>query len=166
MAIRQRQMNWLDRSLEKFASSRLGAWLFVHVFPYVDRPLLKLSRGRFSIAVGRNIALLITTGARTGKSRSTPLLYTLDGDNIVLIASKGGSTHHPSWYYNLRANPEARVIFQGKEGKFIAREARGEERERLWQKAVDYYAGYEDYSKRTGGRQIPVIVLTPKSIQS
>ncbi|HEX3035649.1 MAG TPA: nitroreductase/quinone reductase family protein [Thermodesulfobacteriota bacterium] len=143
MAIRQRQMNWLDRSLEKFALSRLGAWLFVHVFPYVDRPLLKLSRGRFSIAVGRNIALLITTGARTGKSRSTPLLYTLDGDNIVLIASdgdnivliasKGGSTHHPSWYYNLRANPEARVIFQGREGKFIAREARGEERERLWQ---------------------------------
>ena len=166
MTIRQRQMNWLDRTLEKFASSRLGAWLFVHVFSYVDRPLLKLSKGRFSIAVGRNIALLITTGARTGKRRSTPLLYVVDGDNIILVASKGGSTHHPAWYYNLRANPEARVIFQGREGKFIAWEVRGEDRERLWQKAVDYYAGYEDYSKRTGGRQIPVMILTPKSIQS
>ncbi|HSE83260.1 MAG TPA: nitroreductase family deazaflavin-dependent oxidoreductase [Thermodesulfobacteriota bacterium] len=166
MSIRRRRMNWLDRSLEKFASSRLGTWLFIHVFPYVDRPLLKLSNGRLSIAVGHNIALLITKGARTGKPRSTPLLYVMDGDNIVLIASKGGSTRHPAWYYNLRANPEARVIFQGREDSFIAREARGEERDRLWQKAADYYAGYEDYSKRTGGRQIPVMVLTPKSIRS
>ena len=166
MLVRQRQLNWLDRSLERFASSRLGAWLFVHVFPYVDRPLLKLSKGRFSIAAGYNIALLITTGARTGKPRSTPLLYIVDEGNIVLIASKGGSPHHPAWYHNLLANPEATVIFQGREGKFIALEATGEERERLWKKAVDYYAGYVDYSKRTGGRRIPIIVLTPKSNQS
>jgi deazaflavin-dependent oxidoreductase (nitroreductase family) len=143
------------------AALHLGSWLFVRVFSHIDRSLLRLSGGRLSLAVGQPILLLTTKGAKTGHRRATPLLYVPDGADIILIASNGGRPRHPAWYHNLRAHPEAILLLQGKEGRYQAREAHGEERERLWRKAVDTYAGYQAYSRWTGGRQIPVMILTP-----
>jgi deazaflavin-dependent oxidoreductase (nitroreductase family) len=109
---------------------------------------------------GAPIALLTTTGRKSGKKYTTPLQSIEDGDNIIFIASNAGHKVHPQWWLNLEANPEATVLIKRDERKMIAAAATGEERTRLWQKAVDQYAGYADYQK-TADREIPVVVLKP-----
>ena len=80
----------------------------------------------------------------------------------MVIASNWGRSNHPSWYHNLRANPEVTLSMKGHTRTYVAREATVEDRERYWRRAVDLYKGYAFYQQRTGGRKIPVIVLTPK----
>lgn len=106
------------------------------------------------------LLLLTTTGRKTGKERTTPLLYVEDGENLVVIASNGGAPYHPAWYLNLKANPEVSVRLRERDLKARAQEARGEERRRLFARLVDAYSGYETYQRRTE-REIPVIVLRP-----
>ncbi len=106
------------------------------------------------------IALLTTTGRKSGNKRTTPLQSIEDGENVIFIASNAGHKVHPQWWLNLKANPEATVRVKRDERKMLAEEATGEERERLWQKAVDQYPGYADYQK-TADREIPVVVLKP-----
>lgn len=112
------------------------------------------------MALIRPVALLTTTGARSGKERTTPLLFFHDGANVVLVASYGGNAHHPAWYHNLRANPRCELFYGGHKGTYTAREAE-EERERLWLEANSLYRGYGIYQERTGGRRIPVLILEP-----
>jgi deazaflavin-dependent oxidoreductase (nitroreductase family) len=126
----------------------------------VDRVLLPLSHGRFSISVGQQVGMLETVGAKSGEPRRIPLLFVRDGDRVILIASMGGAPRHPAWLHNIRANP--RVSFlgpRGTTGDYVAREAEGDERARLWDEAVDYYAGYAEYKIRAGKREIPIVVL-------
>ncbi len=106
------------------------------------------------------IALLTTTGRKSGNKRTTPLQTIMDGETIILIASNAGHKVHPQWWLNLKANPEATVQVKRDVREMRAEEATGEERERLWQKAVDQYAGYANYQK-TADREIPVVVLKP-----
>jgi deazaflavin-dependent oxidoreductase (nitroreductase family) len=146
---------------QRAAGSRAGAFLYVRVFPHIDRPLLRATGGRFSVSVGYPVLLLTTTGARSGQTRENPLVYGTDGDRITLIASKGGATSHPSWLHNLRKNPRVSVLAGARSGEYLASEATGAERDRLWRKSVDFYRGYADYQRRTDGRQIPVVILTP-----
>ncbi len=160
MAQRRRQLRWYERPLENFARSKPGGWYFVNVAMRIDRVLLPLSGGRLSSGFGNQVGLLGTVGAKSGEQRSTPLLYLTDGDHIVLIASKAGAAKHPAWLHNLRANPEVTFLAPGgRSGDYLAREAKGDERGRLWADAVDYYAGYSDYALRAGSREIPVVVL-------
>jgi F420H(2)-dependent quinone reductase len=161
---RRRKLNALERRLEGFARSKPGSWFYVHVACPVDRMLLRRSRGRVHVSVGQQVGLLETVGARSGEVRTTPLLYLRDGERVVLIASKGGAPHHPAWLHNLRADPRVRFTAPGGlTGEYVAREAEGEERDRLWEEAVDYYAGYATYRVRAGSRAIPVVVLEPAS---
>jgi len=106
------------------------------------------------------LLLLTTTGRKTGKERTTPLLYVDDGEDLVVIASNGGAPYHPAWYLNLKANPDVSVRVREQDLRARAQEARGEERRRLFARLVDAYSGYEDYQRRTE-REIPVIVLRP-----
>jgi F420H(2)-dependent quinone reductase len=106
------------------------------------------------------LLLLTTTGRKTGKERTTPLLYVDDGEDLVIIASNGGAPYHPAWYLNLKANPDVSVRVRERDLRARAQEARGEERRRLFARLVDAYSGYEDYQRRTE-REIPVIVLRP-----
>ncbi len=105
--------------------------------------------------------LLEHVGAKSGRKRTSPLVYFRDGENLVLIASKGGFPKHPAWFHNLRANPDTRVQVGHRRPRVHARVATGAERERLWPKAVETYAGYAGYAKRTD-REIPVVVLEPR----
>ncbi len=131
------------------------------VVPPIDRALLRLSRGLINLSAVQPVLLLESVGAKTGQTRSTPLLYIMDGDRWVLIASRGGNPRHPAWYHNLRKTPEASVLFRGRKHRVSAHEAEGEERARLWAKAAEEYLGYDVYQERAGARRIPVIVLTP-----
>jgi deazaflavin-dependent oxidoreductase (nitroreductase family) len=78
---------------------------------------------------------------KSGQRRSTPLLYATDGDRIVLVASKAGAAKHPAWDHNLKANPKVDVLASGRSGAYVAAEAQGEERTRLWEEVNDLYAG-------------------------
>jgi deazaflavin-dependent oxidoreductase (nitroreductase family) len=159
--VRRRDMSALEKVLERFAKTRVGGMYFVHVGQRVDPPLLRLTRGRVSTAIGSPVLLLIHKGAKSGVVRETPLLYLADGDDVVLVASKAGAAKHPAWYHNLRANPECEVFAAGRSGRYVAREAEGAERARLWDLVNDLYAGYETYQGRAGARRIPVMVLSP-----
>jgi deazaflavin-dependent oxidoreductase (nitroreductase family) len=105
--------------------------------------------------------LLFTTGRKSGKQSILPLIYRPTGDGgYCVIASKGGAPAHPAWFLNLEANPGVQVQVVNDKFDAVARVAEGEERERLWQLMVDYYAPYTDYQAATQ-RQIPVVVLDP-----
>ena len=161
MTARRRQLNRFERGLESFAKSKVGGWYFVNVAMRVDRVLLPLTGGRISSSPGQPICLLETVGAKTGQVRKTPLLFIPDGERVVLIGSKAGAAKHPGWIHNMRANPRVKILAPRRTGDYLAREAEGQERERLWDAAVDYYAGYETYQGRAGNRRIPVVVLEP-----
>ena len=111
---------------------------------------------------GRPILLLTTTGRRSGRRRTTPLVYVEDGENVVLIASNGGNPWHPDWWLNLEATAEAEVQVRSERRRVNGEKAGGEERERLWRLAVEMYSGYEGYQE-TANREIPVVVLRPQS---
>jgi deazaflavin-dependent oxidoreductase (nitroreductase family) len=106
------------------------------------------------------VLLLRTTGRKSGKERTTPLMYVEDGENLVIIASNGGAPYHPAWYLNLRTNPEALVLVRDRDLRVRAEDAKGEERLRLFARFVEMYSGYENYQRRTE-REIPVVILRP-----
>jgi proline iminopeptidase len=107
---------------------------------------------------GSHILLLTTTGRRTGQEHTTPLIFGLEGDNPVIVASKGGAPQHPGWYRNLVKTPAAEVQIKGEKFSVRARDAEGEERERLWELVNQQWPDYAEYQKKTD-RQIPVVVL-------
>ena len=107
---------------------------------------------------GSTILLLTTTGRNTGNESTTPLIFGLDGDNPVIVASKGGAPKHPGWYRNLAKSPEVGVQIKGERFRARARDARGEERERLWRAMNEIWPHYDEYQAKTD-RPIPVIVL-------
>jgi deazaflavin-dependent oxidoreductase (nitroreductase family) len=157
-------MNWLARWVDRIATSRRGQLVYVRLVPPVDRLLMRLSSGRCALSPGPALAVLITHGARSGRLRHTPLGFAADGDDVILIASNAARSWHPAWYHNLRRNPECEVLFRGgRRGAYRAEEATGEARERLWRRACEVFAGFDAYPQRTGGREIPVMRLRPRS---
>src|SRR5690349_250991 len=157
----QSEKSRFDRVLQAFAQTRPGGWLFINVLPAIDRPLLRLSRGRLSTGLGQTYVLLHARGAKSGVERTVPLLGTKHGDAIVLVASKAGAPEHPAWFHNVRADPDVAVTVDGRRRPMRARVADAEERERLWRLVCDHYSGYAAYQARTRGRVIPVVVLEP-----
>jgi deazaflavin-dependent oxidoreductase (nitroreductase family) len=107
------------------------------------------------------VLLLDHVGAKTGITRTTPLVYVEDRSEVVLVASKGGHPSHPAWYHNLRANPDTTVQIGTEHRAVRARVATPEERERLWPKALATYSGYGGYQERTK-REIPLVILEPR----
>ena len=157
---RRRKLSAIERLGERFAQSKPGSWFYINVAMRVDRVLLPATRGRVSISVGQQVGMLESVGAKSGEVRRIPLLFIRDGDHVILIASMGGAPRHPAWLHNIRANPRVRFLGPGgTTGDYVAREAEGDERGRLWAEAVDYYAGYAEYKIRAGKREIPIVVL-------
>ena len=113
----ERRRSFYERVATPIASSRPGAWFYVNVAPFIDRPLMKLTRGRFSSGGFGRVGILHVRGAKSGAERRTPLLYTKDGEKILLVASRGGDVRNPAWYRNVIANPEV--------GFFVDREEIG-----------------------------------------
>ena len=157
-----RERSRAERVGEAIVASRPGSWWFVNVAPYIDRPLMRLTGGRFTTAGFGRVGILNVKGAKSGALRETPLLYTRDGDDVLLVASRGGDVKHPAWYRNLVANPEVTFTARGEERRYRAQTIEpGPERERAWFLVCERYAGYRVYQQRAGARLIPVVRLTP-----
>ena len=107
---------------------------------------------------GTTILLLTTTGRVSGQERTTPLIHRTDGENWVVVASKGGAPEHPDWYQNLRASPEATIQVKGERIPVRASAAEGAERTRLWELMTESWPAYNDYQRKTR-REIPVVVF-------
>jgi deazaflavin-dependent oxidoreductase (nitroreductase family) len=110
---------------------------------------------------GRQVLVLTTNGANSNEKREAPLVYSRDGDDIVIVASMGGAPSHPAWYHNIVANPRVTIEVDGRKLVADARiVADGEERRRLYDQHAELHQSFFEYEAKTGGRVIPVIVLT------
>ena len=127
----------------------------MHVFWY------KLSKGRLLGSFGgAPILLLTTTGKKTGKHRTKPLLYIQDEEMVAVVASNGGRDNDPSWWTNLKHNPTATIQIKGVKRTVTARKAGDDKKGKLWIRLTKMYPQYGDYQRKTK-REIPVVILTP-----
>jgi deazaflavin-dependent oxidoreductase (nitroreductase family) len=157
--------NAFQKFVRRFAASGPGSWLFARVLHHIDRPIYRLSGGRHTLASlvsGLPVVMLTTTGARSGVSRSVPVLGFPTDEGLVVIASNYGQEKHPAWYYNLRANPEGEVEVAGESRPFRAVEIEGEQRDRIWQEGLKVYPGWSTYERRASHRRIAVFILGPR----
>ena len=160
MTVGRRHLNLYERAMESFARSPAGNWYLRRIAPRIDPPLLRLTGGRVSSVYPSPVMLLTTIGAKSGERRTLPLLYLVDREGLVLIASNYGRTGHPAWYRNLVANPSVDVLAGKHSGAYTATEVTDPtERDRMWALALDQYAGYADYEKLAEDRTIPLIRL-------
>lgn len=142
---------------EKFAMvvvrlmSRANTWIY------------RASGGRLGakFARGAPVCLLITTGRKSGKERTAPLIYLRDGDDYIFVASKGGMSQHPDWYLNLEANPHCAIEIGAQRLPAVARRVSDEEKAAVWPRLLEIYPDYADYQARTR-RNIPVLRVTPQ----
>jgi F420H(2)-dependent quinone reductase len=139
--------------------------------PYADVFIKWMARGNtwlYKLTGGRvggtfqkaPVALLTTTGRKSGQPRVSPLLYVRDGEKVIVPASRGGSDKHPMWYLNLKANPKVQVQIKKEILHLTAREANDEERAGYWPRLVEIYPTIDDYQSWTD-RQIPLVVCEP-----
>ena len=125
----------------------------------VHSVLYRSSNGRIGGRLANSpVLLLSTTGRRSGKQRTVPLLYMMDGRNVVLVASNGGAVKHPTWWLNLQTTPEAWIQIKGVRRRVRAERASAAEKQRLWPRLTAMYPGYQRYQEITK-RDIPVVVL-------
>jgi F420H(2)-dependent quinone reductase len=135
-----------------------SAFVKVHVAVY------RASGGRLGGRLRKDlpVLLLTTTGRKTGRRRTTPLLYVEEADRYVVVASAGGAPSHPAWYLNLRNNPAATIQVGGRKLAVTAETAGLEERARLWPRLTQMWPQYDDYQAKTR-REIPVVILAPSA---
>jgi deazaflavin-dependent oxidoreductase (nitroreductase family) len=128
----------------------------------INNVAYRLSGGRVGghVPSGAPICLLTTTGRRTKRRRTVPLLCLRDGADLVVVASRGGMSAHPAWYLNLRDDPRAVVQLGPAAIQVRARDATEEERHRLWPRLTAIYEHFDAYQARTP-RRIPVVILSP-----
>lgn len=121
--------------------------------------LYRSSNGMIGGTIARSpVLLLTTTGRRSGKQRTVPLLYLLDGRNVVLVASNGGAVRHPNWWLNLQTASGAWIQMKGIRRRVKAEQASTAEKQRLWPRLTAMYSGYKRYQEITD-RDIPVVIL-------
>jgi deazaflavin-dependent oxidoreductase (nitroreductase family) len=169
---------WLDRvvNYEHRGANRFrrvvrvtAAWkplslFYARTLHHIDRIVFRVTRGKVTFVswvAGLPIVMLTTTGAKSGRRHTLPLVALPEGDRLVVIASNYGQERNPAWYYNLRANPSATVCFEGATREVVARELEGEERARLYERGIEIYPGWTTYRTRAAHRRIPVLELTP-----
>jgi len=107
---------------------------------------------------GSQVLLLTTTGRRSGEQRTTPLIYGRHGDDVMVVASKGGADEPPAWFLNLEADPEVEVQVKGDRFRARARVATPEEKPEMWRTMTSEWPAYDEYQQNTE-REIPVVVL-------
>ncbi len=140
---------------------RIGS-VVVRVMSALNTWVYRLTGGRLGgrFLRGAPILLLTVTGRRSGQPHTVPLLYLEDGTDVLIVASKGGMSHHPGWYQNLEAHPQCEVEIGTTRRPMHSRRLIAEEKAAVWPRLCAMYPDYADYQARTT-RDIPVLRLTP-----
>jgi deazaflavin-dependent oxidoreductase (nitroreductase family) len=155
--------NPVRRVFRRLAATPPGSWLLARTLHPVDRVVFRVSRGRTTFAAvltGLPVVMLTTTGARSGRVTTVPLLGFEEGDAVILVASNYGQAGHPAWYHNLRAHPRARIAVRGRSRDVVAEQVESPERERYLAVATESYPGYPRYEERAAPRRIAVFRLS------
>jgi deazaflavin-dependent oxidoreductase (nitroreductase family) len=132
----------------------LKLWVALHVGAF------RATRGRIGSSMdGQKVLLLTTTGHKSGKARTVPVMHFEQGGRRFVIASFGGSPQHPAWFKNLSAHPDVTVEVPGERYRARAEVVSSAERAAIWQKVVTASPRFGEYEKKTEGREIPVVEL-------
>src|SRR4051794_40027741 len=152
------------RAVRWFATTGVGDWLFANVLRRLDGPVYRLTSGRHtaaSLLSGLPVVHLTTTGARSGRPRTVPVLGVPTPGGLAVFASNFGRSRQPGWYHNLRAHPGATVTVRGQARQVRAVEAAGAVRAEAWHRGLQVFPGWAAYQNRAGGRDIAVFLLVP-----
>ncbi len=133
-----------------------------------NRLLYKLTGGKLGNSIGGMPVLMLTTiGRRSGATHTHALIFLRDGQDYVVIASNGGSTRHPGWYFNVQDRPHVEIEYKGKKESRHAHIASLDERTRLWTRVLKMWSGYASYEAATLNiREIPLVILAPEEVTS
>jgi F420H(2)-dependent quinone reductase len=151
----------MPKSRPRFVDTKYGD-LFIKWTSKINTWMYRRNNGEGLGGSVQNIpvALLTTTGRKTGEPRVSPLYFHRDGDTVLVAASKGGSDKNPMWYLNLKANPKVQVQIKKEVLDLTARDATDEERAKYWPRLVEMYPTYDDYQSWTD-RMIPLVICEP-----
>ena len=156
------------RIVRRTAATRPMAKLYGVIQEPLDRGVYRLSGGTATMSswlAGVEITMLTTTGAKTGRPRTLPVLGLPDGEDTILIASNFGRPRNPAWYHNLRADPRATIVVGGIAREVVARELRGAERERDYRRGEEVFPGFARYRRWAADREIPVFRACPRGAE-
>lgn len=154
--------NVAQRLTQRVSASRAGAWVAQRTLYPIDKVLFRASGGRLTVpglTAGLPVIMLTTVGAKSGQSRTMPLVGTPLGDDLAIIGSNYGQERTPGWVYNLTANPAATVSYRDRTVEVIARRLGEEDADRVFEKATAAYPGYGKYRGRADHRVIQVFAL-------
>ena len=153
-----------DKEIKPYSEKqeKLGSWIISHV-GRMQVTVYELTGGRvWNKFLGSKVAILTTIGRKTSLVRKIPLLYLMQGEQVVMTASKGGMSKLPIWYFNVKAQPEVQIQIGAVKQSYTMREASPEEEQVLWPQLEAMYKDYKEYRARTSGvRRIPVLIFTP-----
>ena len=149
-----RPMTWIT-------STKAGSWLAQKTYVPLDKWVFRKTGGRRGLSPRRTMFRLTTTGARSGQTRSVPVLYLREGSTFWVMGSNFGGTNHPGWSYNLLANPDANVQIGDERHDVRARLAGDEEKERMWPQLIELYPSWKQYVKWTD-REFRLFALEPR----
>jgi deazaflavin-dependent oxidoreductase (nitroreductase family) len=152
----------VHRIVRRTAATRPMARIYGVIQEPIDRLVYRLTGGSTTASswlAGVEISMLTTTGAKSGRPRTLPVLGLADGEDTILIASNFGRARNPSWYYNLRADPRATLVVDGVSREVVARELDGVERERGYRRGEEIFPAFTHYRRWAAKRQIPVLKL-------
>ena len=153
-----------ERGIRRLAGTGPGSWFFSRTLDHADRLVYRATKGKHmlsSVLSALPVAMVTTTGARSGRPRTVPLLATPTEDGMSIIASWYGNAKHPAWRHNLRKHPDGQIEVEGERWAFRAEEVEDERRERIWQTALETHPGFSAYARRAAPRRISVFVLHP-----
>ncbi len=162
-----KRANVVQRTMQRVASTRPVAFVFRHTFHHIDRASYRLL-GHHTVSgfvAGVPNIMLTTTGARTGRRRTVPLVGVPTDHGVAVVGTRFGSPHHPAWFYNLLADPRAELQQPGgTTSAVVAREVTdGDEYDAIMRAADATYSGFPVYRRRITSRRIPVFVLQPST---
>jgi deazaflavin-dependent oxidoreductase (nitroreductase family) len=125
--------------------------------------IYRLTEGRIGgrFRGGAPVCLVTMRGRKSGEPRTVALLYLEDGDDVIIVASKGGMSKHPLWFHNLKADPDVELQIGGTKRAMRARQVSDQEKAALWPRLTGMYPDFNDYQGRTT-RNIPVLRLSPR----
>jgi deazaflavin-dependent oxidoreductase (nitroreductase family) len=158
------EANAFHRLVRRLGATKPGSWFFARTLDHAERLVYRITGARTTLASllsGLPVVMVTTTGARSGRETTAPLLGFEEGDAVIVIGSNYGRAHHPAWVHNLRGDPRARIAVRGVAREVRAEEVEGAERDRCLALAAETYPGYREYAKRAAPRQIAVFRLIP-----